>query len=115
MTNLNSFLSLSFIFVMKHIVILIIFLGLLCGSCSTSQSSLPTEGVLEGTIFAIGNDPFTKLGLQTTQNQMYVLRCSKEIEKELNTKQGQKMRIQYDTLENTPEGITVRVISYERQ
>jgi len=100
---------------MKHFVVLIIFLGLFCGSCSTFQSSLPTEGVLEGTIFAIGNDPFTKLGLQTANERMYVLRCSREIEKELNTKQGQKMRVHYDALENTPEGIVLRVISYERQ
>ena len=78
-------------------------------SCSTSRQ-LKSEGtMLEGTIFSIGNEPFTKLGFQTSDGTMYILKCSKEIELALNAKQGERVKVHYEKVEHSPEGLTLIV------
>jgi hypothetical protein len=66
-----------------------------------------------GVLYAIGNDPFTKLGLQTQDGTMYVLKCTKEIESDLRTKQGKIVTIYYNGTEQIPEGKALKVVKIE--
>jgi len=69
--------------------------------------------MLEGIIYSLGNDPFTKLGIQTSDRTMYVLKCTKEIEQLLNTRQGKKVKVYYKNIEQSPEGLVLVVTKYE--
>jgi hypothetical protein len=66
-----------------------------------------------GVLFVIGNEPFTKLGLQTSDGTMYILKCTKEIESDLRTKQGKIVNVHYDGREQIPEGQALKVVKIE--
>ena len=66
-----------------------------------------------GVLYAIGNDPFIKLGLQTPDGTMYILKCTKEIESDLLTKQGKIVNIRYNGTEQIPEGQALKVVRIE--
>jgi major membrane immunogen (membrane-anchored lipoprotein) len=82
-------------------------------SCSTSHQSNSEQGSMEGTIYSIGNDPFSKLGLESVDGNMYILKCSKELEKELYTKQGKILKVYYESRDGTPEGRTLKIVKFE--
>jgi|WetSurMetagenome_2_1015567.scaffolds.fasta_scaffold343610_2 hypothetical protein len=82
-------------------------------SCSPSHQGLSEKGEVEGTIYSIGNDPFTKLGLEIPGGTVYILKCTHEMEKELNTKQGTKVKVHYESRDETPEGVTLTVMKIE--
>jgi hypothetical protein len=71
------------------------------------------DGIVEGTIYSISNEPFTKLGIQTSDGTMYVLKCTKEIEQVLNARQGEKVKVHYEKTEPSPEGLTLLVKKIE--
>jgi hypothetical protein len=100
---------------MKLHYICIVLLCLFLGSCSSSHPQLPATGTLDGVIFSIGNDPFTKLGIEVENKTMIILQCSKEIEKELRAHQGQRVQVHYETVEDTPNGLSVQVKSYQQK
>jgi len=68
-----------------------------------------------GVLYIIGNEPFTKLGLQTLDGTMYILKCTKEIESGLRTKQGKIVTVHYDGMEQIPDGQTLKVVKIEYQ
>jgi uncharacterized protein YcfL len=78
-------------------------------SCSTSQQINSEKSIMEGIIYSIGNEPFTKLGIQTSDSTMYILKCTKELNKVLNAKQGKKVKVHYEKIEHSPEGLTIIV------
>jgi hypothetical protein len=82
-------------------------------SCSLSRHSIPEQGVLVGTVYRIGNEPFTKFGLQTPEGTVYILNCSKEIESELIAEQGKSLRVHYTSSNQSPEGHILRVVKIE--
>ena len=82
-------------------------------SCSPSHQGISEKGVLEGTIYSFGNHPFSKLGLEIPGGTVYVLKCTHEMEKELNTKQGTKVKVHYESRDETPEGFTLTVVKIE--
>jgi len=82
-------------------------------SCSTSQQLNSEKGIVEGIIYSVGNEPFTKLGIQALDGTMYVLKYTKEIEQVLNTKQGKKVKLHYEKAMPSPEGLTLIVTSIE--
>jgi hypothetical protein len=82
-------------------------------SCSTSQQLNSENGVLEGTMYSISNEPFTKLGIQTPDGTMYILKCTKEIEQSLNDNQGKKVKVHYENIEHSPEGLILNVTKFE--
>ncbi len=87
------------------------------------KDSIPTTALLDvasavndsvtGVLYAIGNDPFIKLGLQTPDGKMYILKCTKEIESDLLTKQGKIVTIYYNGIEQIPEGQALKIVSVE--
>ena len=91
--------------------VILIAIVLVC--CSSTQQSSTENGMAEGIIYSIGNEPFTRLGLQTSDGTMYVLKCTKEIEQILNTKQGQKVNVYYEHKTQSPEGLILRVNKFE--
>jgi hypothetical protein len=82
-------------------------------SCSSSQHLIPEQGFLAGTVYRFGNEPFTKLGLQTSEGTVYILNCSKEIETELTTKHGKWLQVHYNGRIQSPEGLILRVVRIE--
>lgn len=96
-------------------VLILILAGFMLISCTASKQSIPETSILEGTVYAIGNDPFIKLGLQTSDGTMYILKCTKEIESDLRTKQGKIVTVHYDGMEQVPEGQALKVVKIEYQ
>jgi hypothetical protein len=66
-----------------------------------------------GVLYVTGNEPFTKLGLQTPNGTMYILKCTKEIESDLRTMQGKIVNVHYDSMEQIPEGQALKVVKIE--
>ena len=81
--------------------------------CSSSELRLEGAGILVGRIFVIGNEPFTKLGLEVETGEMYVLECGPDLQTVLRGKQGRTMKIQFEKSERVPEGLAVKVIRAE--
>jgi hypothetical protein len=85
-------------------------LAFLSFHCSTAKPVIPETRVVYGKIYSIGNEPFTKLGIQTSDGTMYIVKCTKEIEALLSTKQGQFINVHYETIISTPEGLILSVL-----
>jgi hypothetical protein len=66
-------------------------------SCSCGCGS-NKDNVVKGYIAIVGNEPFTKLAVQSDDNKTFILQCSKELEKELWKNQGNRYFIQYSDL-----------------
>ncbi len=83
----------------------------------TSTASLDFASAVNdsvtGVLYVTGNEPFTKLGLQTSDGTMYILKCTKEIESDLRTKQGKIVNIHYNGTEQIPEGQALKVVKIE--
>jgi hypothetical protein len=83
---------------------------------TTSQNFISTvSDTITGVLYVTGNEPFTKFGLQTSNGTMYILKCTKEIESDLRTKQGKIINVYYDGREQIPEGQVLRVLKIEYQ
>jgi len=96
-------------------IVWVLITAFVLASCSTFQRLKSENGMIEGTIYSISNEPFTKLGLQTSNGTMYILKCSKEVEQVLNKKQGQKIKIYYEKTEQSPEGLTLLVQNIDKK
>jgi hypothetical protein len=70
---------------------------------------------ITGVLYLVGNEPFTKLGLQVPDGTMYILKCTKEVESDLRSKQGKIVNIHYNGMEQIPEGQVLRVVKIEYQ
>ena len=68
---------------------------ILLESCSCGCGSNNEDNVVRGYIAVVGNEPFTKLAVQTDDNKTYLLQCSKELHNELWQNQGSRYYIQY--------------------
>jgi hypothetical protein len=98
---------------MKKILSLIIGF-LIFASCSSSDFTADSSGVITGKVFRVGNEPFTKLGLQVENAKMYILSCDKETESLLTKNQGQDFSITFKGTEKSIEGITLKVTKAEK-
>ncbi len=66
-----------------------------------------------GVLYVTGNEPFTKVGLQTSYGTMYILKCTKEIESDLRAMQGKIVNVHYDSMDQIPEGQALKVVKIE--
>jgi uncharacterized protein YcfL len=99
---------------MKHLkIVRVLLTAFLFVSCTPSQRLKSENGLVEGTIYSIRNEPFTQLGLQTSDGTMYILKCTKEVEQFLNTKQGKKVNVHYEKTVPSPEGRMLVVTNIE--
>ena len=77
-------------------------------SCNCGKSSAESNTV-HGYIAVVGNEPFTKLAIQTDDNKTYILQCSKELHDELWKHQGGFYEVQYGDSRNE-DGVPVIVV-----
>ncbi|PKL83663.1 MAG: hypothetical protein CVV24_03870 [Ignavibacteriae bacterium HGW-Ignavibacteriae-3] len=96
---------------------LFIFLSIIYGcSCNCGKDS-DMENMIKGYIAVVGNEPFTKLALQTDDNKTYILECSKELKDELWKKQGSYYYIKYGEMnkeEVVPTIVVEKVIPFTK-
>jgi hypothetical protein len=83
----------------RFIILVFVILSLIVGleSCSCGCGST-NEKIVKGYIAVVDNEPFAKLAIQSDDNKTYILKCSKELEKELWQNQGIRYYIQYGDL-----------------
>jgi|WetSurMetagenome_2_1015567.scaffolds.fasta_scaffold937256_1 hypothetical protein len=79
-------------------------------SCSNSKWAVGEERVIEGRVYIIGNEPFTRLAINQGMGTQYILLCSKESEAMLRNNQGKYVKIRAQGAEMMPEGFAVKVI-----
>lgn len=77
-------------------------------SCGCGDSGNQSSAVT-GYIAVVGNEPFTKLAIQTDDNKTYILQCSKELHDELWQQQGRFYAVQYGDMRKE-EGMDVLVV-----
>ena len=75
---------------------------------------LREQGELQGKIFVIGNDPFTRLALALDDRNFVVLLCPPEIERYLRSQQGESVQVTYEGISQVPEGQAIRVTAAEK-
>jgi hypothetical protein len=67
------------------------------------------KGTIQGTIYVIGNEPFTSLAVEDPQGKMLRLSASEEVREQLLKLQGRKVEVQYSKIDTTAEGIALSV------
>ena len=77
-------------------------------SCNCGDSDSQSNAV-KGYIAVVGNEPFTKLAIQTDDNKTYILQCSKELHDELWKQQGRYYAVQYGDVRKE-EGMDVLIV-----
>lgn len=86
---------------------LVLFIALLIvGGCSSS-------GKIVGTIYVIGNEPFTQVAVEDSTGTVYRIETTKELEQRLRGLQGRKVELHYTTLRTTEIGKTIAVGSIQ--
>ncbi len=78
--------------------------------CSLSGQTTDETHVTTGRIQVIGNEPFTRLALQSDDGTVYVLRCEKSVETMLAGEQGHLVQVEWKVMEKVPEGNAIRVL-----
>ncbi len=72
----------------KMILVFIISITALINNACSCCCGKSEENTIKGFISVIGNDPFTKLAIKTDEGKFIILKSSKEMNEELNKKQG---------------------------
>jgi hypothetical protein len=85
---------------------------LFISGCAGSNSILP-EKFVAGNIVVVGNEPFTKLALQTGPSGIILLDCDKETKDFLLNNQGRNVKIFYEKRDDDKAPNVVYVKKYE--
>lgn len=97
---------------MKRIIfpsfIMLLFAVAFYGCCNCGQSN-SSENTIRGVITMLGNDPFAEIGIKTEDNTNIVLKCSKELKKELIDAQGKLYLVQFSEKKNV-DGVIIAVV-----
>ena len=99
---------------MKYKGILLVLVSALIIGCGSTMEPLREQGELQGKVFVIGNDPFTRLALARDDRNSVVLICLPDVEKYLRSHQGETIKVTYEGISRVPEGQAVRVTSAAR-
>lgn len=70
-----------------------------------------SSGKIVGTIYVIGNEPFTQVAVEDSTGAVYRIETTDEIERQLRRMQGRKVELQYSKLTTTEIGKTIAVQS----
>jgi uncharacterized protein YcfL len=84
---------------------------LLTNGCSSHKATI--RGTIQGTIFVVGNEPFTTLAVEVSQGKMYRIATSADIRERLLALQGKKVEVQYSRIDTTAEGITLQAERFQ--
>ena len=91
--------------------LIVVLAAVFLSSCGTTGETDNQVRLLVGTIYVTGNEPFTKLALHGEDGNLYILRCEKTVEEELNQSQGRTYEIRFSLIEQLPDGPTIHVLS----
>ena len=86
---------------------------LMLAACAGSRQELDKQVIL-GKIQIIGNEPFTQLAVEDKTETVYILKCSKDIEKQLLKLQGQPIRLYCSEIVIREMQNTATVIKFEK-
>ncbi len=67
------------------------------------------KGTVMGTIYVIGNEPFTSLAVQDSTGKMYRISTMKDVRERLLARQGKIVVLEYSRVDTTREGLTLSV------
>jgi uncharacterized membrane protein len=70
-----------------------------------------SSGKVVGTIYVIGNEPFTQVAVEDSAGTLYRIETTKELERQLRSMQGRKVELRYSKLTTTEIGKTIAVES----
>lgn len=84
----------------------VIWLLALAGFAACSSS-----GKIVGTIYVIGNEPFTQVAVEDSTGTLYQIETTKELERQLRALQGRTVELRYSKLTTTATGRTIVVAS----
>jgi hypothetical protein len=104
-------MKLQFFILQNIFIVLVLFsaMGVLISGCSGSKGTISENETMTGTIKVVGNEPFTRLALQTAEGKTYILECQKETRALLLQHQGYQATVEYDSVRQSFEGTTLRV------
>jgi protein MpaA len=71
------------------------------------------SGMITGRIFVIGNEPVTRVGLESASGDIFPLLVSAQLDSVLRRNQGHTMRVSFECFDLVPEGPALRVIHAE--
>jgi hypothetical protein len=93
----------------------VILLTLLLSSCRGQKELGEGNSVLIGTVFVIGNEPFTELSIQTDSHRVrLVKKDTTELYRSLWKMQGQKVRIHFRPMESPSDTMHIIPEHFER-
>ncbi len=95
------------------VILLLALSAAFIASCASADRSAKSMQEAVGTVTTIGNEPFVRVALQTGPGTMLVLSCDEPTKAQLLANQGRRARIQYRTVEQSPEGTIVTVLKAE--
>lgn len=97
-------------FVVTRIVVLLT-MAMIGVTCAGEKEA--AKGTIQGTIYVIGNEPFTSLAVEVSEGRMYRLSTSTETRQRLLALQGRKVMVEYSRIDTTAEGITLSVDKFK--
>ena len=71
------------------------------------------SGMIEGRVFTIGNEPMTRVGLESAPGDMFPLLAPAQLDTVLRRNQGHRMRVFFEGIDPVPEGPALRAIRAE--
>jgi hypothetical protein len=92
-------------------IVVLLTVAIIGVSCAGEKEA--TKGTIQGTIYVIGNEPFTSLAVQDSEGRMYRLSTSTETRQRLLALQGRKVIVEYSKIDTTAEGITLSVDKFK--
>jgi hypothetical protein len=92
-------------------ILILVVVALFCAACTGERKT--TKGMITGTIYVIGNEPFTTLAIENSQGKMCRLATSAEIRQRLLALQGRRVELKYSTIDTTAEGVMLTVDTYQ--
>jgi hypothetical protein len=92
-------------------IVVLLTVAVICARCSGEKEA--TKGMIQGTIYVIGNEPFTSLAVEVLEGRMYRLSTSTETRYRLLALQGRKVMVEYSRIDTTAEGITLSVDKFK--
>ncbi|MGK9476561.1 hypothetical protein [Melioribacter sp. OK-6-Me] len=78
-------------------------------ACCTCKNIPYESGKIKGSIVIIGNEPFSKLALKTDDDNVYILKCKPDVERELWKKQGNYYQVTFSKTEKGDRAIVLVV------
>lgn len=97
---------------MKKLFLVVMVLISVYGCTGDSPTSVTLERT--GIINMFGNEPFAKLGIQTSGTQVYFIDGSEAIKQSLSKLQGCVVTVYYEDSYKTWEGVWLVVIRYHK-